>query len=157
MNGDNSTVVGGYGNDTITANLALAANAHIDGGGGTDTLDLIDYVTDSNALGIDLGKGTVANGGGLSIANVKNLNYSIKNPFTSTRRSASTQFTLESGTNTLDFSYSSGSNTVYNTGGSTTVYGGSGIDNVVGGTGLTTLVSEGGTDTLYGGSGANVF
>ena len=83
---------------------------------------------------------------GLTFSGVSNLDYAILDPYNSTLRTASTQFRLEYGNNALDFSYSSGTNTVFNTGGSTTVQGGAGTDIVVGGTSSTYLGTDGGTD-----------
>ena len=157
VSGSNNSVRAGIGDDTVTVNLpSLGGGNSIDGGAGNNTLTLSDFVSDPNVLTVDLGKSALTGASGLTIANFQNLNYTIANPNSSARRSASTTFTLESGTNTLDFSYSSGANTVYNTGGSTIAVGGSATDTMVGGTGFTKLISQGGNDTLYGGSGMSV-
>ncbi len=157
VEGTNGVAVGGYGNDTFSVFLPTASTNTIDGGGGTNTLSLTDQASDASAITFDLAKNTDTGLGGLTFSSFQNIDYSVQAPGDSSRRSASTQFTLESGTNNLDFSYSSGTNTVFSAGtGNTTVQGGSGTDIVVGGTGSTRLGTDGGTDYLYGGMGTNV-
>jgi Ca2+-binding RTX toxin-like protein len=149
-----STISGGLGNDLIIVEgnfLSLAGDsgndimrptaisfATIDGGAGSDTIDLSQFDNMGRDINIDLniGSQTLGNFGFNTITNFENV----------------------IGTNAADtISGNSSSNNLNGGAGNDTIRSGSGGDLISGGEGNDQVDGQGGTDTLTGGLGNDVF
>ena len=145
--GGNDTAYGGSGNDSIIFGATLTASDKINGGSGTDTLNL----HGNYAAGVTFGSTT--------LVNVEKINLVAGHSYKLTTNDA----TVASGqTLTVNASGLAAANTLtfsgaVETNGKFVITGGAGTDALTGGKGADTITGGGGADKLNGGAGADKF
>ncbi len=143
------TYNGGDGDDTIVAGLT-AVSEILDGGAGTDTLDVTSW---DGTYTINMVTG-VTNFGGESFINFENI---ILGNGTNNVTGTGGDNIMTGGTGADTFDGSSGSDTLNGGDGDDVLTGGGGLDTLNGGNGDDVLTGGTGNDTINGGAGDDRF
>jgi hypothetical protein len=152
------TATGGSGNDLFFFGSGFSQNDHINGGGGTNTLELDGGYTGGNALTI--GSGMMTNIQTLMLAKNHSYDITLDN---GTVASGAT-LTVQAGSLLVGDSFTFNGSTV--TGAKLVIYGGTGSNNITGsagndtihaGSGTSFITGGGGADLIYAGAGADTF
>jgi serralysin len=139
---------GGDGNDTFVIKGADIAD-HVDGGAGTDTLDLSGYTNTALGFSVNLQSGlydfTPNTFGPFSVVSVENVLGSARAD------------TILGSAVANSLSGNDGNDLLSGNGGDDTLLGGNGNDTLEGGEGNDVIEGQGGTDTERGGNGNDRF
>lgn len=143
--GGNDTLSGGGGDDTFYFGAALTASDRIDGGAGTDTINLAgDY-----SAGVTFGASTITNVESIVLSAGNNYALTSNDATVASGQTLKVDGSTLGGTNTLNF------NGAAETNGKFVMLGGAGGDTLTGGTGNDTFTGGLGADNINLGQGTS--